>query len=441
MYVCWAAIIESGVRLASQVTSGRVAAGRTNRAAGGRRPRVYLHVGEPKTGTTFLQRALWSNRASLAAQGVLLPGYEWRDHNRASRDLRGAVREASDPSDPWTGDWDVLVGQALLAPKTAVISDEVLAACTPEQADRAVRSLFQAEVHIVLTVRDLATLLPAEWQETVKTRGTAGWDEWLSGVIDLQSAAADRRQWRFWTFHDTLAILDMWSQHLPPEQVHVITVPQQGPASTLWVRFASVVGIDPGGIDLTEAHANPSLGLAEAEFLRRLNETLPEEMPYWFYTRKIKRILAQDVLAARARQARLAVPASREAWVREQSEILIASLRDSKFHIAGDLGELLPQPAAGPYQAPADLPAAQILDAAVAATAAMTDQLYRDRHPAPKPRGRRRSPRQKASQLEWTVLNGPRAKRVLRKGSQVPAVRRLRVLIWRVLMHPARYGR
>ena len=141
---------------------------------GGRRPRIYVHIGEPKTGTTFLQRALWSNRARLAAQGILLPGYEGRDHNRASRDLREAPREAADPTDPWTGDWDVLAGQALLAPEAAVISDEILAACYPEQADRAVRSLLAAEVHIVLTVRDLATLLPAEWQETVKTRGTAG---------------------------------------------------------------------------------------------------------------------------------------------------------------------------------------------------------------------------------------------------------------------------
>ena len=76
---------------------------------GGRRPRIYVHIGEPKTGTTFLQRALWGNRARLAAQGILLPGYEGRDHNRASRDLREAPREAGDPTDPWAGDWDVLV--------------------------------------------------------------------------------------------------------------------------------------------------------------------------------------------------------------------------------------------------------------------------------------------------------------------------------------------
>jgi len=156
-----------------------------------------VHIGEPKTGTTFLQRAMWDNRARLAAQGVLLPGYRRQDHNRASRDLREAPRPASDPADPWTGEWDVLVGQALLAPRVAVISDEVLAACNPPQADRAVRSLLEAEAHVILTVRDFATLLPAEWQETVKCRGTAGWEEWLSGVIDAASADSRRLQ-PFW---------------------------------------------------------------------------------------------------------------------------------------------------------------------------------------------------------------------------------------------------
>ena len=61
--------------------------------------------------------------------------------------------------------------------------------CTARQADRAVRSLFPAEVHVVLTVRDFATLLPAEWQEKVKCRGTARWEEWLDRVIDTGSAA------------------------------------------------------------------------------------------------------------------------------------------------------------------------------------------------------------------------------------------------------------
>ena len=36
--------------------------------------RVYLHVGLPKTATTYLQTILWANREVLEEQGVRLPG-------------------------------------------------------------------------------------------------------------------------------------------------------------------------------------------------------------------------------------------------------------------------------------------------------------------------------------------------------------------------------
>lgn len=434
-------------------TPGRDPAGPGNRALTGARPRIYLHIGEPKTGTSFLQRSLWNNRARLAGRGVLLPGYSHRDHNRASRDVREAVREASDPTDPWVGDWDVLTGQALSAPSAAVISDEILAACNPPQADRAVRSVLSADVHVILTVRDFASVLPAEWQERIKCRDTVGWEEWLQSVVDAAPAADRRARSWFWAVHDTLAILDMWSQHIPPDHVHVITLPPRGGTEQLWIRFASVLGIDPGGFDLRESRANQSLGPAEAEFLRRVNQALPADVPFWFYTRDIKRVLALEVLRSRPRPAVLTLPPSRAAWAQEQSEILIAGLRDAKYHIVGDLGDLVPQPPTASYAAPADQPAGQLLDAAVHATAALLQHMYLETSGAPAVRPPVGGPpaaaprtgglglgalRQLLSRWEWTLLNGPTAKRILRGASHRPAARRLRILIWRVLMHPAR---
>ena len=400
--------------------------------------RVYLHIGEPKTGTTFVQEAMWGNRAQLAAQGVVLPGYSHRDHSRASRDLREAQRPASDPADRWAGEWDVLTGQALRVRGIAVISDEVLAACNPPQADRGVRSLLPAEVHVVLTVRDIASLLPAEWQESVKCRGTVSWEQWLAGVIGAASAADRRRRSWFWAVHDTLAILDMWSRHIPPDHVHVITVPRQGPADVLWERFASVLGIDSSSIDPPPTRVNWSLGLVEAEFLRRMNEALAGEMPDWFYTRNIKQILAHNVLSTRPPQARLELPAAQQAWAREQSELLVAGLHDSKCHIVGDLHDLLSQPATGRRVAPASLPAQLLLPAAVQAAAALADHLYRESYPAKRQPEGPRGLRQRVSRLEWTILNGAGTRRVLRNASHLAPVRRLRVLIWRILLHPAR---
>jgi len=251
--------------------------------------------------------------------------------------MREAPQLAGDPAAPWAGEWDVLTGQALRAPGVAVISDEILTACNPPQADRAIRSLLTAEVHVVLTVRDTAGLLRAEWQETVKCRATIPWEQWLAGVIGAAPAADRRRRSWFWTVHDTLATLQMWSRHIPPDHVHVITVPQQGPADELWARFALVLGIEPSSIDVPSAHVNRSLGLAEAEFLRRMNEALPDSMPDWFYTRNIKQILAQHVLSTRPGHPRLALPPAQQEWAREQSEILVAGLRDAKYHIVGDL--------------------------------------------------------------------------------------------------------
>jgi len=410
-----------------------------SRAPGVLRSRVYLHIGEPKTGTTFLQQVMWSNHAQLAAQGIVLPGYSHRDHSRASRDLREAPRMAGDPAASWAGEWDVLTGQALRAPWAAVISDEVLAACNPPQADRGIRSLLPAEIHVVLTVRDTASLLRAEWQETVKCRATVPWEEWLAGVMGTASAADRRRRSWFWTVHDTLATLRMWSRHIPPDHVHVITVPRQGPAEALWARFAAVLGIESSCIDVPSARVNCSLGLAEAEFLRRMNEALPDGMPDWFYTRNIKQILAHQVLSARSAQPRLALPAAQQEWASEQSEILFAGLRDAKYHLVGDLHDLLPPPASGRYVSPASVPAQQLLDAAVHAAAALADHQFRASHPVRAQPQKPRGLRQRASKLEWAVLNGLWTRRLLHNTSHLAPVRRLRVLIWCLLTHPARH--
>ena len=141
----------------------------------------------------------------------MLPGHHAQDHFRASQDLRGIEKLPSDPAGSWTGEWDILATQARQAPHLAVISHELFCAADADQAARAVRSLQPAEVHVVLTVRDMASLLPAEWQETIKHRNARGWTDWLGDVIDRESADPDRRQFWFWRVHDTLALLALWA--------------------------------------------------------------------------------------------------------------------------------------------------------------------------------------------------------------------------------------
>jgi hypothetical protein len=397
--------------------------------------RVFLHIGEPKTGTTFIQQVLWSNRAELAAQGVVLPGHHPQDHFRASQDLRGIEKLASDPAGSWTGEWEILSSQARQPGKTAVISHELFAAADSGQAATAVRSLQPAQVHIVLTVRDMATLLPAEWQETVKHRNALSWEDWLGDVIDRESVDADRRRWWFWRVHDTLAILRLWAEHVPPERIHVVTNPPRGSAAgLLWERFASLLGIDPGCADLSRARPNASLGMAETEFLRRLNQALPgpDAVPDWFYMWNVKETVAHRALADRPSGGRLALPADRDAWAKEQAETLIGGLRASGYQIAGDLDDLRPPQAAQSAASPSGQPAEAILDAAVQAAAALVVNQYQREYPAATPReGHGRG---LAGRIESAVAGSPRLKRTVREfSSRYPVVRRMRVMAWRVL--------
>jgi hypothetical protein len=403
--------------------------------------RVFLHIGEPKTGTTFLQQVMWGNRRELAAQGLVLPGHHAQDHFRASQDLRGIEKLPSDPAGSWTGEWDILATQARQAPELAVISHELFSACDADQAARAVASLQPAEVHVVLTVRDMASLLPAEWQETIKHRNDRGWTDWLSDVIDQESVAPDRRQFWFWRVHDTLALLALWSQHVPPERVHVITMPSLNAGTgVLWARFAGLLGLDPSGADVTKARPNASLGMPEIEFLRRLNEKLPEDVPDWFYMWTVKEGVAHRALADRPRPGRLVLPADREAWAKEQAEALIAGLGDSGYQVIGDLDELRPRPAGAPGSAAEDQPPGLVLDAAVDAAAALVVNQYRKQQAGrPGPArwgggGGRAGRGGLAGRVEAAVGASPWLKRTVRElSSRYAAVRKLRVLAWRAL--------
>ncbi len=404
----------------------------------GRYPaRVYVHVGEPKTGTTFLQDVLWGNRPVLAARGIVLPGYNQRDHIRARRDLRDEPRQSSDLADPWAGEWDVLAGQALRAPVAAVISDELLAACTERQVERAALSLAPADVHIILTARALDAVLPAEWQETIKCGASIGWEAWLRSVARTASAPDRRERADFWAAHDTLAILQLWSRHVPADHVHIITTPRQRSPRLLWARFASVLGIDPSGIDLSQARANSSLGHAETEFLRRVNERLMADVPDWFYTRNVKTILAQDVLCAQPGNGRPALPSELLAWAAAEAERLCDGLGGLGVQVAGDLADLLAD--RDPVRvAPHAAEPAAMVDAAVASAVALAGQLYQHMYPARLPRPPLRGPRQALSDVEWRLLHGRLVQRGLRRASHRRAVRRLRVAIWRVLVRPGR---
>ncbi len=275
---------------------------------GGRAPRIYLHIGAMKTGTTFLQDLMSANKEALAGAGFLFPGERWTDQSRAVRDVLGfAITDPSGHGDG-SGKWDEISGQMLAHDGTAsILSMEFLSYADAERAQRIVGSLRDAEVHVVLTVRDAAATIPAQWQTSCRNGARVTLRRFTQGVGDLLDDDGGTGGTRgaggriFQRTQGVARMLDVWVPLVGRKHVHVVTVPPRGSdPEILWHRFASVVGVDPSVCPDRTVDVNPSLGLASTELLRRVNGELGK-VDYFDYVRTVKRQLARGILGSRAR--------------------------------------------------------------------------------------------------------------------------------------------
>lgn len=379
------------------------------------RPRVFLHVGSPKTGTTFLQDVLWSQRATAAEQGLLLPGDRFNDHFLATLDVRGL---ADDPIYPQRarGMWERLATEAARADGTVLISHELFAGATAEQARQAVAVLADAaEVHVVVTARDHVRQVSAEWQEHVKHRASASFAEF---VLDVREDRA-RTSW-FWQVQDYAGVLERWGADLPPEHRHVVTVPPSGSdPSILWERFARLLGLDPAAFDTELERSNSSLGVEQAELLRRVNLELGDRLPLpGPYPLVVKNVLAHRILEPR-RGTRLALSADDQEYAVSESRAVADRLVAMGVDVVGDLAELVPTvdgaaPAPGEdaYAVPSD---ATLLAESVATIADLLVVL-----------NERRAAVQRADDLATTAQEKPVRFALVQAAEQRPLLRRLR---------------
>ncbi|MEV6608668.1 hypothetical protein [Kutzneria sp. NPDC051319] len=328
-------------------------------------PRVHLHVGLPKTGTTHLQNMLWHNRETAAEQGLLFPGYVHAAHFHAAVDLQ---RERyPDWITPLTDQaWNRLVAHVRAWPGDSVISSELLATATERQADRALRSLDFAEVHVVCTARDLARQIPSMWQENTRNRRTERYDEFLAAIRGDGGHALHEL---FWSYQDLPRVLAKWGRNLPPQRVHVVTVPARGPG--LWHRYASMLDVDPDRFANPDDHDNHSLGTPETELLRRVNVAVERRVGWPQYDAVIKDYLAHKILAAHG-NGKVALPASELPWVRDRAEQVVTAIERAGYDVIGDLDDLLPAITTASPAAPTD---AELLDTAVAALADLVARM------------------------------------------------------------------
>jgi len=334
--------------------------------------RVFLHIGPPKTGTTYVQSILFGNRRQLRQAGVLLPGRATAKHFGAVGDLRGRRRGKRRNS----GAWDRLAAEARAWPGTSVISCEWFAFCTHEQVERALASFGAAEVHVVITLRDLGRIVPAVWQEQVKNGKVFTFTEFLD-LLERPNGADDFGT-RFWLTHDTRQLLDRWARDLPDDRVHLVTLPRSGAdPNELWRRFGSLFLADLQPYDTGGVRANPGLRLAEVEVLRRVNDELDGRMRKNAHAPLVKHLLTGE-LTKQAGGGKLQLPTSRLDPLVSKAEEIVSALAVSGHPVVGDLDDLKVDATTGGDDVPEQPADAEVSAAAVKSLAALLRTMQAD---------------------------------------------------------------
>ena len=319
-----------------------------------------MHVGVAKTGTTYLQRILHAHRDQLKAAGLLYPGKRAGDHYVASVDLRRLEAEKFEhlKSD---GSWDRLAADVRAFEGNAIVSHETFARCSTAEVRRVIESCGNADVKVVLTVRDLGRQIPAVWQETLKNRATSGYGEFLDDVFVNVDSGAHKV---FWKPQDVSKVVKRWGRQVGMDNVTIVTVPPSGaPRDELWKRFAAAIELPDVPVSLPEAAANTSLGPAEAELLRHVNIALPTDYSWARYLRLVKRQFAEQRLASRS-TTRIVVP---ERWydaVQARNRMTTRYLQEAGCRVIGDLSDLSPQPSSQAGPGPDDLSREELLTVA-----------------------------------------------------------------------------
>lgn len=321
-----------------------------------------------KTGTTFLQQLMADHRAALAQHG-------WNVPRNQGAGLRSMLAGAHEPGR--TGRQARMSRQLLDAVqeydgRASLVSWEFLSFVDQPAATRLLEDLG-LEVDVILTVRDAARTMPAQWQTRCRNGTTIPWPRFAASIGDWLEAGSTSHAAR--VFERTQGIprmLDVWTGVVGADRLRVVTVPQSSSDRLLlWRRFAEAAGVDQAvPVDSGVRH-NPSLGYPSCELLRRINEEMGPDFPD-DCGRLIKAVVAPDLEARAGVEPRVRPDGPGLEVAAAWNNRTVDAIRAAGVRVVGDLDHDLPTQApadAAPVPPPTD---DELLEAAAAARDSLT---------------------------------------------------------------------
>ncbi len=223
--------------------------------------RLWLHIGLPKTGTSFIQTVLVHNGASLLEQGFLYPGSGRIEggHALLAFPLLSAAR--SDRPDVrahvhLTGAhlWQDLADEVKEhQPASILLSSEYFSEVEDLRGLKELLDSIADEIGIVVFLRRQDDLIEAGWNQEVKAGLTAA-------PLTFGGYAP---------YYDWKCFLDRWSAVFGREHIHVRVFGD----GDVFQDFSGVVGLSTAGIRRERAFRNDRLPAALLEY-RRIENAL-----------------------------------------------------------------------------------------------------------------------------------------------------------------------
>ena len=319
------------------------------------RRKVFVHIGLPGTGAAFVEQALLTHAAGLAAVGVDVAATSTEEMLRVALEIRRDHKEWGYQRCEVEGTWSEMCRRIFRLKGTVVVSQELLAAADASQAALFLDGLAGREVHLILTARDPGTQVAAGWEEAIKSGDSVSFGRFHSRIMDPEREHAQAR--RFWNAQDLVEVLERWGGQVKPERVHVIAVPQEAdPRPAVWAALCEIVGFDAAGFAPDVARASqPTLGTTEVAVLRGVNEAIDGRIEGQLRRTVVKRYFADRVLGDSVGPT-TATPPELYDDLLVRAETWHKFIANAGYDVRGRLDDLLPRTPERSAISPDDVP-------------------------------------------------------------------------------------
>jgi len=325
------------------------------------KPKIVLHIGTMKSGTTYLQHGLLSQLSQLAENGWLYPmqfapARGAINHERAIYGLVGnhipwvdsATAQRMAPQ------WQKLITEISTTNSNVLLSAEAVAVMMEDGIEKLLSALPVRDIEVVLTARDLARVLPSSWQQSVRNGRPYGYEEYFDRIKRAKELPINESVGsNFWRSYQLSDVVLRWQKFIPLANISIVTVPTKLSSDSLWARFVNAVNLPLETIEpiFDDKKAHTSITWPEAEVLTQLNQKWAKQGKPKKAQDQLRRRIVQEGFQHRANRGQaIALTAPWLSLAQQWAAQDVEQLLQIGVRIQGNINELLTAAELAPAQ-------------------------------------------------------------------------------------------